>query len=1250
MGDKAATSEDTPVTVAVLANDSDIDGGVLSVTAASAAHGAVMVNADGTLTYTPNANYNGSDTITYSISDGKGGTASATVAVTVNGVNDNPVAAGDAASTNEDTGVTVAVLGNDSDVDGDKLSVTGASALHGTVTVNGDGTLTYTPNANYNGGDTITYNISDGKGGTASATVAVTVNSVNDNPVAAGDTAWTNEDTAVTVNVLGNDSDVDGDKLSVTGASASHGSVTVNSDGSLTYTPNANYNGGDTITYSISDGKGGTATASVAVTVGGDNDAPVAQNDIASTNEDAAVTINVLGNDSDADGDQLTVTGARALHGSVAVNGDGTLTYTPDANYNGGDTITYGISDGKGGTASATVAVTVNAVNDSPTAGADSVTTNEDTAVTVAVLGNDGDIDGDTLTVTGASAGHGQVGVNSDGTLTYTPDANYNGGDTITYTISDGKGGTASATVAVTVNAVNDNPVAGNDSAVADEDTAATITVLGNDSDIDGDKLTVTGASAEHGTVTVNGDGTLAYKGDGDFNGDDTITYTISDGKGGTASATVAMTVNSVNDAPVAADDTAEVDEDSSASINVLSNDSDIDGGTLSVTGATAAHGTVSVSEGGTLFYVPDANYNGPDTITYTLSDGQGGAAEGSVAVTVNPVNDAPTAGNDSVVTDEDTAVKFAVLGNDGDIDGDTLTVTGASAAHGTVAVNGDGTLTYTANANYNGADTITYNVDDGHGGTASATVAVTVNSVNDAPVAGNDKATVNEDSFVRVVVMANDSDVDGDKLTVTSASALHGSVVINANGSLNYFPGANYNGGDTITYTISDGKGGTSTATVAVTVNSVNDAPVAGNDTAVTDEDTAVTVNVLGNDSDVDGDSLTVTGASALHGSVTINANGTLTYSPAGNYNGGDTITYTVADGKGGSATATVAVTVNPVNDAPVAVDDSVSIVEDNAVTFAPLANDSDVDGDSLTVTSAGAEHGTVVVNSNGTLTYTPNANYNGTDHVTYTISDGNGSTAMATVTITVDPENDPPIAIGDTAVTDEDTAVNIDVLANDGDVDGDTLTIESASAVNGAVTVNPDGTLHYAPVANFHGADTITYTINDGDGATSTATVVVTVNSVNDLPVANGESAVVNEDGLVRIAVLANDSDVDGDTLSVASASARNGAVVINPSNTIDYMPNTDFFGTDTITYTISDGHGGTATATVTVTVNPINDAPTANGETWYVSTAASTMVGADRLLANDGDRDGGQLQITAINGAGVGTAVTCWRMASR
>ena len=177
----------------------------------------------------------------------------------------------------------------------------------------------------------------------------------------------------------------------------------------------------------------------------------------------------------------------------------------------------------------------------------------------------------------------------------------------------------------------------------------------------------------------------------------------------------------------------------------------------------------------------------------------------------------------------------------------------------------------------------------------------------------------------------------------------------------------------------------------------------------------------------------------------------------------------------------------------------------------------------------------------------------------------------------ITVNAVNDGPVALDDTASVDEDSSVVIGVLANDSDLDGDALSVTSASAGNGSVSIRPDGSLDYTPNSNFNGTDTVTYTISDGNGGTDTATVSITVNAVNDGPVALDDTASVDEDSSVVIGVLANDSDLDGDALSVTAASAGNGSVSIRPDGSLDYTPNSNFNGTDTVTYTISDGNAG-------------------------------------------------------------------------
>jgi PKD repeat protein len=378
----------------------------------------------------------------------------------------------------------------------------------------------------------------------------------------------------------------------------------------------------------------------------------------------------------------------------------------------------------------------------------------------------------------------------------------------------------------------------------------------------------------------------------------------------------------------------------------------------------------------------------------------------------------------------------------------------------------------------------------------------------NNPPVAVNDTAKVLEDSAGNVLdVLANDTDADGQTLTVTGASAGNGTVVINTQGSLSYSPSANFNGSDTLTYSISDGAGGTDSATVTVSVTAVNDAPQAGDDSAtVTEDSTANTLSVLANDSDVDGDNLTVTGASAGYGTVRINSNGTLSYSPGLNFHGNDTLAYTVSDGAGGTDTAIVGIVVTAVNDAPQAVDDSATVAEDSgANTLSVLGNDSDVDGDNLTVTGASAANGTVAVNSNGTLSYSPTNDFHGTDSLSYTISDGAGGTDSANVTVSVTPVNDPPVAANDTAtVAPDSTANTLTVLANDSDIDGDALTVTAATAANGTVSINPDGTLSYSPTSGFVGTESLGYEISDGAGASAAATVTVAVTAIDEPPVA--------------------------------------------------------------------------------------------------------------------------------------------------
>ena len=647
----------------------------------------------------------------------------------VTAVNDAPIAIDDAATTAEDTPVSIAVLGNDTDVDGDRLSVTAVGLpAHGTVAIHPDGTITYTPAANYNGADGFTYTIGDGHGGAATGTVSVTITAVNDAPVAVDDTATTAEDTPANIAVLANDTDVDGDRLSVTAVSVpAHGSTAINSDGTITYAPAANYDGPDTFTYTIGDGHGGTAGATVAITVTGVNDAPVATNDTAITAEDTPVTIAVLGNDTDVDGDTLLVTAASTPpHGSAAINPDGTITYTPVADYNGADGFTYTISDGHGGTASAPVTVTVTAVNDAPVAANDSYSTPEDTTLTVGapgVLGNDTDTEGSSLTaLLAVGPSHGTLNLKEGGGFTYIPVGNFNGTDSFSYHANDGVLSSQLATVTITVTPVNHAPSASDDSVTAHLDAPVAVKLTAWDAD--NDKLSYrVSANAAHGALTGTPP-SLIYTPNAGFLGMDGFTFIANDGTADSSVATVTIRVLSeMNRPPEAEDQWIFIDEDTPSDAQLLAGDPENDRLTFTIV-TPPSHGTLH-GVPPNLVYTPERDFNGWDFFTFVASDGVFDSNEASVNFWIWEVNDAPVAQNLAVVANGDTPVggQLAVT----DPEGDWLYYALASEPeNGTVTIDPDsGAFTYTPGPNSTGYDRFTYAAYDWQTQSNDATVEI---------------------------------------------------------------------------------------------------------------------------------------------------------------------------------------------------------------------------------------------------------------------------------------------------------------------------------------------------------------------------------------------------------------------------------------------------------------------------------------------------------------------------------------------
>jgi VCBS repeat-containing protein len=385
-------------------------------------------------------------------------------------------------------------------------------------------------------------------------------------------------------------------------------------------------------------------------------------------------------------------------------------------------------------------------------------------------------------------------------------------------------------------------------------------------------------------------------------------------------------------------------------------------------------------------------------------------SAQGSIKpkLVVNYTTSAPPAAvDDTAITDEDAAVTVSVLANDSDPDNDPLAITGLTApAHGTAIDNGDGTITYAPSANYNGGDSFTYMIGDGHGGTSTASVALTVTPVNDPPVAGDDAATTEEATAVNIAVLANDSDIDGDTLLVAAVgAAAHGTVTINPDNTVTYTPAAGFIGEDSFGYTIGDGFGGEAAASVSLTVNRVNHLPLAGDDIISLSEDQVLTVNLLANDSDPDNDTLTiVTAGDPLHGTVAIGANGDVTYTPDPNYFGADSFDYTISDGHNGTATATVTIAIAAENDAPLVAAPLIDRVVNlnQAFSFAvPAGSFTDPDGDPLTYQATLADGSALpawLTFDPATATFTGLAASSATVDIAVTADDGHGGATSDT------------------------------------------------------------------------------------------------------------------------------------------------------------------------------------------------------------------------------------------------------------
>ena len=1302
VGKTASTAEDQTLTSTALQNllngASDPDGDTLKVsaftvgattwaagqTATLAGYGALTINADGSYTFVPVADWNGSvPQVTYEVTDGRdNGVQTAALDITVTPVQD---AHDDSRTAHAGAPVTVDVLTNDGFTNGDKAITGVTDGAHGTVSIS-NGQVVYTPTSGYVGNDSFTYTVTSG-GIEETATVYLTL--TNSAPTLPHWTAINGEDSPIGIPglLLDTSSDADGDTMTVTDFTvngttwqagetanlAGYGSLTITSDGSVTFIPVADWNGNvPVVTYTATDGRdNGSVTSTLTIQY---NAIPDAVDDNATTHAGVAKVIDVLANDRFSNSDKAVTAVTQGNNGSVAIE-NGKVRYTPNAGFNGTDSFTYTVTSG-GVTETATVNVTI--ANIAPVAHDDFTWTAEDTTLTrsaaTGLLANDSDDDNDALAITQFStgtqiyaagqtatlAGMGDLTINADGSYTFVPVADWNGAvQPILYQVSDGNGGFSVATLLLTVNPIAD---AVNDSVSTHADVPVVIDALDNDSFSNSDQ-TITGVTAAaHGTVTIENN-TLVYRPNAGYVGSDTFDYTVTSG-GKTETATV--TVDVTNVAPrLTSVPTISTPEDttlnSTAAQNLLTNAHDDDGDALAVTEFTvggtrylagdtatlAGYGDLTIRADGSFTFVPVADWNGvPPAATYTISDGKdGGVSTATLAFSVTPVADAK---DDTASTHAGVAVTIDALHNDSFSNADKAIIDVDQGQHGSVTIE-NGQLVYRPVAGYVGQDTFTYTVESGG---VRETANVTVTLTNSVPVATGETVASPEDYEARGDLLLNDRDADGDPLFIagftvggqtyqpgdTARLPGVGELTIERNGGYRFTPVADWNGtAPVVTYTVSDGNdGGTATATLAITVTPVADVK---DDSATTHAGVPVTIDAIGNDRFVNPDQAITGVTQGAHGSVAIE-NGQLVYTPNAGYVGQDTFTYTVTSG---GVTETAAVSVVMTNTVPVADGEIVTTPEDTAIGGELLTNDRDPDGDPLhiagftvggqtaqpgdTVQLAGV--GALTVNRDGSYRFTPVADWNGTAPVvTYTVSDGNdGGTATALLVITVTPVVD---VKDDRATTHAGDPVTVDALGNDRFVNPDQAITGVTQGAHGSVAIE-NGQLVYTPNAGYVGQDTFTYTVTSG-GVTETAQVTLEV--TNTPPVAVADKASTLPETPVSGNLLTNDRDADSDPLHVAEITVGGatyapgdiitipgqGTLVVNRDGSYLFTPASGWSGfTPVLNYTLSDGNdGGTATGELRLLVNPVAEAWVKEAGLVDTASGAQTTTGAMAVLS--------------------------------
>jgi hypothetical protein len=806
LGQTVAVQEDGQVDIVLRGVDPE-GGPLVFGVVRGPSHGA-LAGTPPLVRYQPAANFFGSDSFEFRVTDASGAQGVGTVVLQVEGVNDKPVVYPLSLTVAQNGSAEVVLKGFD--VEGSPLSFDiPTPPQNGTLSGSGSNWV-YRPKAQFAGTDRFEYWAKDTDRVSDREWVTITVVSVNSAPSAIAQSVTLAEDSSVAIQLAGKDPDSDVLSFSITRQPAK--GVLSGAPPAVSYVPAKDYAGSDSFEFRVDDGKGGTATAVVSLQVTAVNDAPVAGSRMVGLAEDSTVSVVLTASDVDHEAASLVYAVIEAPAEGVLEGTPPNVVYRPRKDFFGADQFRFRVTDPAGGSSVGMIQLAVDPVNDAPVAAALAVTVARNDSVAVVLSGFD--VEKAPLTyLLDTAPGSGSLS-GSAPNLTYRPAVGFVGVDSFRYRVSDGALASAPATVSITVLATNRPPVVSPTSLVGTEDTMLPFELRATDPD--GDAVQVSITRGPTNGVLVGSVPMLGYQPVLNYFGADSFEYRAVDDQGGVTAGVVTIQVDPINDPPVPVPMALTVPQNGRIAITLAG--TDVDSTQLFYAlplGSYPANGVLR-GTAPNLEYEPNPGFAGTDSFEFLVSDGLRISGKERVTITVVQVNAAPVADARQVAVAEDGSVAITVSARDAD--GDPL-------AYSLVRGPANGVLSgvlpnvrYEPSTNYFGSDSFEFRVQDGRGGVASAVISLNVTPVNDVPVATPASHWVVYGSPTAVVLRGRD--VEGDALTYRVVSGPAQGALSGTAPNLVYTPGVGFTGEDSFTYVVNDGRADSAAATVTLRIS----------------------------------------------------------------------------------------------------------------------------------------------------------------------------------------------------------------------------------------------------------------------------------------------------------------------------------------------------------------------------------------------------------------------------------------------